>query len=126
MRRHDDQVHTPFYLCADYNFSRQTDLAQNFISDRVRNSLLPDLLELYLRVLFPDEKRRGNHPHISGGKWCDRKCDYMHQAKGRIILRCDLACDVERGHGIVVEVHGAENLAKYMVHKTSQGAALMA
>jgi hypothetical protein len=112
MRRHDDQVHTPFCLCANYNLRRQTDLAQNFVSDRVRNSFLPDLLEFHLRLLFPDGKRRGNRSHIAGGKGCNRKWNYMHQVKGRIILRCDLTCDVERGHGIVVEVYGAENPVK--------------
>jgi hypothetical protein len=36
-------------------------------------------------------------------------------------LFSDPAGEVESGHGIVVEVDGAENFAKYLRHKNSYG-----
>ena len=40
----------------------------------------------------------------------------MQKTKRRFVLRGDLAGEVERGHGIVVKVDRAENLAKQLRH----------
>ena len=124
MRRHHDQIDTPFCLCANYNLGGQTNCAHNLVSNRVRDSLSPDLFELYLRLLFPNGKGRRNCSYITGDERSNRKWKYVNQAKRSIILCRELACDVKRRHGIVVEVDRTENFAKYLSHKASYGRTL--
>src|SRR5229473_3020753 len=115
MRRHHDQVGIQVFSGRGDLASWESGARKSPASNDRGDSVARYAVELKLCFLLPDRvwlQRLRRHL----GRVC-RHVNDMHETEGSIVLQGNLASYLKGGHGIVIEVDGAQNLAKSVSHK---------